>query len=744
MHAILLATAALVGLPVLLHLIMKQEPRRLVFPAIRFLEKRRKINQRKMRLRHFLLLALRMLLIALFGLALYQPQLAGTLGGLNFGGEQPVAAVFIVDASPSMGYRANERTRLEEAKRRALELLDDLPSSSKVAILDPSEPGVSWELSVADARKKLDEMKEPKGVAAPVTAALATAYQLLRTVDQETEATEPMPRLVAVFSDRTAACWDATRTEDLTKLRGTIPEPAVAHLFLDVGSDAPADVAIAAVEMKPQVVPQGEPIVLNATVTAAGGAVESRVVCKVLTVENLVEKKIVSVPAGGSAAVAFTFDGRKFAPGPHQVELSLETPDNLDADNVRYYSFRIAEPRKVLTIADDPNDAEFWQVAHRAQGEFAVELRNSMDKLPPLAGYEAVCLLAVADPERLWPELLPYVEAGGQLLVMPGMAVKPDSYRAKTEAAARLLPGSLRDKDYEVNHGDRPANDPRRAGVSWLLDDATLRHPMLAPFRDWKLKGNVDVVVNPRRAWQYWHFEKGAEGTVVVPYDDVDKPEDASLRRPAVLERAVGNRRGRVLLLTTPMETPVEGGKAWNNYWEFDTSWTVVFPNLLLRYLCGDPTDANFNFLTGQPVAVPLPKADVKKGTKLRFEGRGVSGRDAEIELGEGQSELRLAPDRTALPGHFVVELDQPKWSDGFALNVPGDEWNLAKVPEESIEALFGPKSVVPLAKDVKLREILTTKFNQPLDLFPWLLIAVLFLLCGESWLANRFYRRPA
>ena len=47
MHAILLATAMLVGLPILLHLNMKQEPKRLVFPAIRFLQQKRRINQRR-------------------------------------------------------------------------------------------------------------------------------------------------------------------------------------------------------------------------------------------------------------------------------------------------------------------------------------------------------------------------------------------------------------------------------------------------------------------------------------------------------------------------------------------------------------------------------------------------------------------------------------------------------------------------------------------------------------------------
>src|SRR5205085_8033033 len=95
MHPILLATVALVGLPILIHLIMKQEPKRLPFPALRFLQQKKKINQRKMRLRHFLLLLLRVLLIALFGLALFQPTLFSET--LNLTGEQPVAVVLVVD-----------------------------------------------------------------------------------------------------------------------------------------------------------------------------------------------------------------------------------------------------------------------------------------------------------------------------------------------------------------------------------------------------------------------------------------------------------------------------------------------------------------------------------------------------------------------------------------------------------------------------------------------------------------------
>ena len=51
LHGYLLAGLALAGVPILVHLIMRQKPRQLPFPAFRFLRQRHLINRRKMRLR---------------------------------------------------------------------------------------------------------------------------------------------------------------------------------------------------------------------------------------------------------------------------------------------------------------------------------------------------------------------------------------------------------------------------------------------------------------------------------------------------------------------------------------------------------------------------------------------------------------------------------------------------------------------------------------------------------------------
>src|SRR5437867_7896120 len=89
----LLLGGAFVAIPVVLHLIMRQRPKQLIFPALRFVHERRLANQRRLQLRHWLLLLLRCGAIGLLALALARPSVAsgvasswlavGLLGGLG-------------------------------------------------------------------------------------------------------------------------------------------------------------------------------------------------------------------------------------------------------------------------------------------------------------------------------------------------------------------------------------------------------------------------------------------------------------------------------------------------------------------------------------------------------------------------------------------------------------------------------------------------------------------------------------
>ena len=66
----------MLSVPVLIHFLMKPKPIEVDFPALRFLQEKSLVSKSRSRLRHFLLLLLRCLLIGLAALALAGPAVA--------------------------------------------------------------------------------------------------------------------------------------------------------------------------------------------------------------------------------------------------------------------------------------------------------------------------------------------------------------------------------------------------------------------------------------------------------------------------------------------------------------------------------------------------------------------------------------------------------------------------------------------------------------------------------------------
>jgi hypothetical protein len=127
------------------------------------------------------------------------------------------------------------------------------------------------------------------------------------------------------------------------------------------------------------------------------------------------------------------------------------------------------------------------------------------------------------------------------------------------------------------------------------------------------------------------------------------------------------------------------------------------------------------------------------------LDGPGVTADDSRPKLTDKQTEIRLTPPLTSVPGNFALSARKDGaevWRDGFSTNPPAEEFNLAKVPVEAIEELVGKDRVFPIDRNSTLRDWLNIALGQPVDLFPWLLIAVLMLLVTEGLVANRFYRR--
>lgn len=738
-HPLLLSGLVLVGVPVLLHLIMRQKPRHLMFPAMRFLLHRHRTNQRKLQLRHLLLLLLRMLVIASLCLALARPRIFSER--LNLSSERPVAAVLVFDSSYSMQYTSGRRTCLEEAKRRSLELLNDLPVNSKVAILDTAEPGGEWVQQLSLARQKIEEL-QLRPANAPVTTQLATAYELLAKLEQEpTEDPEEMPlRFLYVFSDRTEACWDSRTHEHLKRLRDRVPEPGVHAVFVDVGVETPADVAIATLELPKQVISANERMVIRATVRAVATRCDTEISCQID--EDPPDQHALKLEPGESRVL--TFERRNLTQGPHQAKVSLATEDALPFDNVRYATFEVRGPRQVLVISDDPADAWIFSTALRTGGAFTCDVRSTGDTRQmgrdDLAKYQAICLLNVTKPSAdLWSKLELYVRDHGGVAIIPGGGADLASYNAALKAflgdkehTQSLLPAQLVGV---VTAEAEPQSEPRA-----IWSEESFQHPVMAPFKEWRMAENVDFFKPGQEPGtsRYWEVKPQAvNASVVVDY------AEKKVKRAALVERVFDRKfvHGRVLLFTSPLDdqhvAPRDNPrKRWNDY--LKNSFYFVLVNKTMGYLAGDAEEGTFNFLSGQNVTVVLP-------AKPRFPtytilGPGLTGAEAIVPRAESQSELQIA--QAVMPGNYTLVDPTGKRTSCFSVNIPPEECQLNHVAKEAIEALFGEGALLPLDHKASLRDALQKRWNQPVELLPWLMMALLVLLAVENMLANKFYKR--
>jgi Aerotolerance regulator N-terminal len=223
---ILLGGLLLVSIPVLLHLLLRQKPKTVLFPAFRFLVQRHRTNLTKLRLRHILLMALRMLLLAAIVLALAQPKVKDNPWSLP--SDQAVAAIFVFDTSASMEYTvAANQSRIRDAQKRAVEMLKVFPENSEIVVLDSADSipiGKGEWLSREKAAERIGQLRlQPSSgsVSTRVGVALELFGRVARTSDESHR--NQRARVLGIFSDRTPASWDTRERRNLQSVANLVP-----------------------------------------------------------------------------------------------------------------------------------------------------------------------------------------------------------------------------------------------------------------------------------------------------------------------------------------------------------------------------------------------------------------------------------------------------------------------------------------------------------------------------------------
>lgn len=472
-----LAALAAVSIPLLLHLISRWQSKRVDLGTTRFLLEILHDQAHRKRIRRWLLLALRMAMVAILVLLFARPSLPKTS---RRDGDR--MRLILIDRSASMAVRSGASGRLIDAAMvKARESATELGDDAKIEI-------AFFDSDVHPFQDDHDKLETPKKLTAGTRLTDALRWARDRCIANPNDRAD-----VIVITDLQRSGLDGA--DDIG-----IPSDVQVEL-VDVGREVADNLAVLDLRTPDGIRPPNRSLSTSATIFNFGPAdhVDIPVIltARMGPAKHYV-RKTVTVPS--KQAVDVEAELVDLAPGRWEITLDVDSEDDLLDDNRRRTAVLVAPPARVLVLdggSEGRDETYFLRTALAAQrvdlealsgrteSEKDEDAEESADgvrfqpeviyldeatRLPNLSDYP---LVIVADPgEMLAAEiesLHRYVDDGGRLMVFAGPRLADSAARDWEESG--LAPGMI--------------SKPRRAGsVPYRMTSWDRDHPMLEPFAD--------------------------------------------------------------------------------------------------------------------------------------------------------------------------------------------------------------------------------------------------------------------
>ncbi|MEC7856563.1 MAG: BatA domain-containing protein [Verrucomicrobiota bacterium] len=258
----LLMGAFALAIPIIVHLLNRRRFKRIKWAAMRFLEVSLERNQRRMKVEDWILLLLRLAIVALIVLALSRPA-SNWIKSTGLG--STVAASIIVDSSASM-QRIDQDctlTRFQIAKNTAIKALDSTPKGSSSSVLfAANSQGLGIKEPSHDKKRITNTINEAKS--SDRGSDLFPAIQASINSLNNSPSTQ---RELIIITDGEASAWK--QFESISRTLNENKENIKTTIAL-VGNAPNENIAITSLSQKTPIVSVGQPMRLSVGVTNFG------------------------------------------------------------------------------------------------------------------------------------------------------------------------------------------------------------------------------------------------------------------------------------------------------------------------------------------------------------------------------------------------------------------------------------------------------------------------------------------
>jgi hypothetical protein len=714
------AAAAAAAIPILIHLINRRRFRRVPWAAMAFLLAANRRSARRVRLENFLLLGLRMLIIAGAGLAVARPYFSNSALGFR---STRVDHYIVLDPSLSMNAsRPDGHTRFQAAQDYGQRLVNSLPVDDGVAIVTTAHPAEALIESPTHDRRLVREVLAEVGPtqrADDMAGALTILQQMLSASDAP-----PGNKAVYVISDFAAHVWvgDGNQPTAAARLLAEIAPrigdsaPNLTLVRIDPGSSD--NLAVTDFRAEPGVISTQIPISLAVEVTNFGPSTARGVTLQLRDRSQTVRRETLPpIPAGGRSKAVYSVQLSERGSQLLEARVSAGGADALPLDDARWLAIEVRDVVPVLAVdgqpgsrliegqagylamaLSPPEDAQHSAMRWGRPGGnlYDVKVTSEPELLSEIShAYEVLSLCNVPrlSPAQ-WNAVSRFVADGGGLLVSGGGLLSTENYNRFGFADGKgVLPARL-ESVVEASSGGP------RLGFELPSEAPSL----FAEFADHHGSGLFSARVDRYLQTQ----SPSASAEVPLQYSD---------GRPAVILARFG--QGQVALWTTTVNME------WNNLpgrGDFIPVMANLFGALTPR------RGGHRNLTVGETLVEPLTPAE----SSLPIHVTGADGQSAQPTIAPMDLTLAARFGPTTVAGPLTLTAGESRRE--FAINTDPRESALTAAETSAVDT-----AVRRPLRWVSERDVPEIAVPGSVEWSATLLWVILGLLLLELWLAQRF-----
>ncbi|HVO74327.1 MAG TPA: BatA domain-containing protein [Ignavibacteriaceae bacterium] len=480
------------SIPVLIHLLNLRKLKKIDFSTLAFLKELQKNKIKKIKLKQWLLLALRVLIIIFLVMAFARPALKGVaIGGTTSAAK--TTAVFILDNSFSMSVVDSKGSYFNQAKETIKELIKQLQEgddASLITIAGGNDEEMIGTNNLADFSSKVEQ--------AEISYASGYLHDALIKASKIVSASKNFNKEIYILSDFQS---DRLAKEgSLSDLSQILNEKVKIYSFNYSGKEV-FNLGIDNLKINTRIFEKDKPVSFDLTVeNFSKQSAEDAVVSIFINGERSAQQSV-DIQAGESARL--TMEAPVKNTGYINIYAELQD-DEIIYDNRRYADLFIPPEIPVIIFADDPEDASFVSLAltvSEKENLLKVTVKNTNQiSSTDLSQVKTIILIGTENAEGI-DKFRSFLNDGGGLFIMPGKNTGEAGYSSIIQQLN--LPGVK-----------GAAGEKNQQANSFLFEDVAYEHPLFQNIFAHEEKTSIrgkeaEKIESPQI---FYHFKINTEG----------------------------------------------------------------------------------------------------------------------------------------------------------------------------------------------------------------------------------------